>query len=101
MAITIDNLVFDGPHLNTSALGAKSGVYVILGRSFEGAQWTVVDVGESGDVAFRVGSHDRSHLWKCQGHTMLAVAVYYCDAVQRMKIESLIRARFSPPCGVR
>lgn len=101
MAINIGNYAFEGPFLNAGALFARSGVYAILGKSISAAPWNVVDIGESGDVACRVSSHDRFEDWKRQGHASLAVAALYCNASARMRIEAALRAQFNPPCGDR
>lgn len=100
MSIQIGNYHAEGPFGNAASLAARSGVYVILGRSSHGVQWTVVDVGESGNVCERVDCHDRSPHWKRQGHGELAVAAIYCDEKNRMLIERELRQQFSPACGV-
>lgn len=101
MAIKIGGYNFDGPFPNTDNLRNQSGVYVILGRNANHENWNVVDVGESEDVKERVSNHDRADCWKRQRYQQLAVAVYYCDARTRMKVEQELRAQFNPPCGDR
>lgn len=100
MAIQIGKHNFDGPHGNTGAIHAKSGVYVILGKS-GGTQWSVVDVGESASVRERLDNHDRQPCWQHRGHRELAAAVLYVPEQQRMQIERELRASFNPPCGDR
>lgn len=100
MAIQIGNYKFDGPHPHTSAVHARSGVYVILGRS-GGTQWSVVDVGESESVRERLDNHDRRPCWQRRGHRELAAAVFYAPEHQRMQIERELRVTFNPPCGDR
>ena len=99
MSIKIGNYNFDGPFTNTSNLKNQSGVYAILGRSASSQSWKVVDIGESATVKDRVESHDRSDCWKRKGHSTLAVAAYYCNESQRMRIEGELRNQFNPPCG--
>ncbi|MET0003657.1 MAG: hypothetical protein ABW087_08550 [Candidatus Thiodiazotropha sp.] len=101
MSIKIGNYNFDGPYTNTGNLKNLSGVYAILGRSTPGQNWSVVDIGESATVKDRVENHDRSDCWKRQGHSTLAVAAYYCNETQRMRIERELRNKFNPPCGER
>lgn len=101
MSITIGNLAFEGPFLNASQLLARSGVYAILGRTASNDNWKVVDVGEAGDVRSRVESHDRQDQWSRCGHGTLTVAAYYCDEVNRMRVESALRQQYKPPCGMR
>lgn len=99
MSIQIGNYHAEGPFGNVSGLLARSGVYVILGRSAQ-SNWIVVDIGESGNVNERVGCHDRAPTWGRQGHTQLAVAAIYADERNRMLIERELRLQFNPPCGV-
>lgn len=101
MSITIDQRVFDGPFTDANHLAARSGVYVILGKSDPALPWNVVDVGESGDVRERVVNHDRKPCWIGQRHVTLAVAAHYCDALMRVQIEARLRAAYQPPCGIR
>lgn len=100
MAIQIGKYNFDGPHHQTTGIHAQSGVYVILGKS-GGANWSVVDVGESQSVRERVESHDRQPCWKQRGFQELAAAVLYVPEQQRLRIESELRSHFNPPCGDR
>ena len=98
MSIQIGNYNADGPFGNVSGLAARSGVYVILGRTGP-ANWSVVDVGEAGNIQRRVDTHDRAPYWRGQGHGELAVAAIYADERNRMLIERQLRAQFDPPCG--
>src|SRR5690349_12120642 len=100
MSIQVGNYHAEGPFGNADALAARSGVYVILGRAHSGVPWSVVDVGESGDVRERVGSHDRAQDWSRQGHGELSVAAIYCDEPNRMIIERQLRLQYRPACGV-
>ena len=99
MSIQIGNYTAEGPFGNVDALRAQSGVYVILGRNNVGADWNVVDVGESKDIHERVKNHDRAPCWRGRGHTELNVAAIYADEFSRMRIERELRGQFNPPCG--
>lgn len=101
MGINIGNHAFDGPFINTSGLMPRSGVYSILGRDSEIDLWTVIDIGESGDVRNRVECHDRKPCWLGHSYRNLSVAALYCDEVARMQIERDLRTRYNPPCGDR
>ena len=101
MNIAIGNYDFEGPFDDASALKQQSGVYVILGHNSTETHWTVVDVGESGDVRARIQGHDRKDCWAKQPFQTLIVAVHYCDAVPRMHIEKILRENHNPPCGDR
>lgn len=99
MSIQIGSYHAEGPFGNASGLVARSGVYVILGRASWAASWSVVDIGESGNIQDRVGNHDRTPEWGRQGHGELAVAAIYADERNRMLIERQLRQQFNPPCG--
>jgi hypothetical protein len=100
MSIQVGSYHAEGPFGNVNGLNARSGVYVILGRSSVSASWNVVDVGESGNLQERVANHDRAPSWRGQGHVELAVAAIYADERNRMLIERQLRVQFDPPCGV-
>lgn len=100
MSIQIGNYQAQGPFGNEASLYARSGVYVILGRSHQSDRWKVVDVGESENIQNRVQTHDRAPCWRGQGHGQLAVAAIYADTRNRMLIERELRGQFRPPCGL-
>ncbi len=99
MSIQIGKYNAEGPFLNENQLKDVSGVYIVLGRSSQGENWNVVDVGESGTVRSRVSNHDRAPCWKRQGHSTLSVAPIYTGEAERMRIEKELRAQYNPPCG--
>jgi hypothetical protein len=69
MSIQVGNYNAEGPFGNTNGLAARSGVYVILGRSSQASNWIVVDVGESGNVQDRVENYDRKLCWSGRGRS--------------------------------
>lgn len=98
----IGNYNFEGPYTSTISLQNKAGVYAILSKG--GDQYYLIDVGESRDVKNRVEKHDRSDCWKRNGNGQLSVAVLYTPNQQqagRIAIESQIRDKYKPACGVR
>lgn len=101
MGINIGKYGFDGPYPSRDSLKAQSGVYAIIGRGSDQDEWKVVDIGESDNVRDRITNHDRVDRWKKQGHRVLNVAAYYCDARTRMGVEKELRGQFNPPCGDR
>lgn len=101
MSIQVGNYHAEGPFRNVQDLLARSGVYVILGRPNQVAQWRVVDVGEAGDIRERISCHDRGPCWRGQGHAELAAAVIYADERNRMQIERELRVQYNPPCGLK
>ena len=74
MSINIGSYHAEGPLGNDNNLQARSGVYVILGRRTETANWSVVDVGESENIRERVSNHDRAPCWCGHGHAELSIA---------------------------
>ncbi len=101
MAIQIGNYNFDGPFTTTGHLLNRSGVYAILSKNRTANAWSVVDIGESGDVRERIENHDRKDCWSRQNQGELAVAAVYVNEAQRTAIERELRVRFNPPCGLR
>ena len=99
MSIQVGRYHAEGPFGNEGSLQARSGVYVILGRSGQ-ANWNVVDVGESENIRERVANHDRAPCWRGQGHGQLNVAAIYADQPNRMLIERELRNQYNPPCGL-
>jgi hypothetical protein len=100
MAIQIGNYNFEGPFSSVEALRNTSGVYAILGSN-QPQQFAVLDVGESATLRDRVGSHDRQNHWRQCGYLTLFAAALYTDAHSRMRIESELRVKYQPPCGIR
>lgn len=101
--IRISGYDFEGPYTSTADLRHASGVYVILDRRSDG-KWSVIDVGESGDVRTRIENHDRKSCWERHRQGTLGVAVLYTpgwSADQRRALESKVRQEFNPPCGER
>ena len=95
---------FEGPWAQVGSLSKAQGVYAILGRNNSWESWSVVDIGQSGDVNDRVGNHDRSECWRRQGYRELQVAVLYTPGwteTQRVALEQELRRQYSPSCGVR
>lgn len=101
MSINIGQWVFDGPYPNANHLAPRSGVYVILGRNLPWQQWTVIDVGETGDLRQRISAHDRADQWRRQNYVELSVASLHCDERNRMTVEAHLRSAYNPPCGDR
>lgn len=103
MSIKIGGYDFEGPFTDTSRLRNEQGVYGILDQRSDG-KYYVVDVGESEDVRTRIENHDRSDCWKRNQIGTLTVAVLYTPGMSgdsRCAIESSLRDRYSPACGVR
>jgi hypothetical protein len=83
-----------------------AAVYVILCVD-ENGQWTVLDIGQSGQVGSRIDDHDRKDCWRrnCASNNIW-VCVYSMPLPQntkqdREKIEAMLRSQYNPPCGKR
>jgi len=83
-----------------------AAVYVILCVG-EGGTWTVLDVGQSGEVGSRIDAHDRRSCWvrNCTSGNIW-VCVYRMPSNQytkedRLRFEQALRAQYNPPCGKR
>lgn len=102
MSIALRNYQFDGPFGNVESLRNSSGVYAILTKGPYDSSYTVIDIGESGDLRTRISCHDGKDCWtRNQLGTGVFVAVYYCNQADRCRIEAELRFAYSPVCGVR
>lgn len=99
MSVSILDRPFEGPFADTFSLKNLPGVYVILGNN-GGDYWTVVDVGESGDVRRRVENHNRKRDWQGQKLATIAVAALYTRG-NREGLEREIRNFYKPLCDVK
>ena len=97
----IGNYSFEGPFPRAASLKNQSGAYAVLGRNGQADKWSIVDIGESAEVRDRVENHDRKDCWERQGYATLAMAARYCDTSSRVRIESVLRKQYNPPCGER
>jgi hypothetical protein len=89
---------FDGGYLNPDGLKIKAGVYVLWCRFKD--SWTILDVGESDDVRWRLSTHERSGGWKenCPGK-IYYTATYISDKNERTALEKKIRSSHKVVCG--
>jgi hypothetical protein len=83
-----------------------AAIYVII-CVVQGGSWTVLDVGQSGQVGSRIDTHDREGCWKrnCTNGNIW-VCVYPMPSSRfskqdREKVEADLRTRYGPPCGKR
>jgi len=102
MSITIGKYEFAGPYKSTEGLEDRSGIYAIVCK--KGEKYSLIDVGESAKVRYRVENHSRKNCWEENCNTSLEVAVYYTPNLwqsDRITIEQEIRGQYNIPCGVR
>jgi len=101
--IKIGKYEFDGPWLLEEAdLLDRACVYVILCKSGEG--YTIVYIGETGQVGTRLSTHNRRDCWRRNCSTSLYVAVYWTPSNQysseeRREIERELIEKYDPPCN--
>ncbi len=83
-----------------------AAVYVVLCVAQDGS-WTVLDVGQSGELGGRIENHPRRDCWlRCCPTGNIWVCVHQTPTnqvtkEQRLALESTLRKRYNPPCGER
>jgi hypothetical protein len=104
--VTIGGYPFVCVPLSGADFSDVAAVYVVLCVA-SGGSWTVLDVGQTGQLGSRIDSHDRRSCWtrNC-GSGNIWVCVYRMPSSQyteqqRLQVESLLRRQYNPPCGVR
>ncbi len=106
VTVNIAGYPFSCVRLDDADFSDEAAVYVVLCVS-EGGSWTVLDVGQSGEVGTRIDSHERRVGWEanCPSksiwvgvHKMPSPANTKDD---RLRVESALREQYSPPCGKR
>ncbi len=81
-----------------------AAIYVIICVG-EDRNWTVLDVGQSGELGTRIDSHTRKECWTRSCPTgNIWVCVYRMPSNQntkedRLKLETYIRQQTKPICG--
>jgi hypothetical protein len=84
----------------------RAAIYVIICVAAD-KTWTVLDVGQSGEVGSRIDAHDRGECWKrnCpSGNIWVCVHRMPTSTFtkeQRLARESAIRTATKPKCGSR
>jgi hypothetical protein len=100
MSISWANYEFEGTYSDTASLRNRSGTYVILTTTLD--LRTILDVGESSDVKYRVENHERADCWRKHANGKpIQYAVRYAPDGDRQRIEQAVRQRHNPPCGER
>lgn len=99
--INVGKYRFEGPVYNRQALKDAAGVYAVLDD--RNGRYSVVDIGESVQVRTRLENHDRENCWFRNITGRICYAAHYMPGSteqQRQAIESELRRRFTPACGV-
>ena len=104
--VTIGGLGFRCVTLSDADFADRAAIYVIICVG-EGGKWTVLDVGQSGEVGSRIDSHDRKACWSknCPSGNIW-VCVYSMPSSQytkedRLQLERKLRQQYNPSCGTR
>jgi len=106
-------LDWKGPYEDATDLTGRAGIYMIIaGRKASDGKWDtstckLLDIGQSGEAANRISSHDREECWKRNkpaGCTLLfkiaAMLSSDYDETDRRIVECCLRASHCPlPCG--
>jgi hypothetical protein len=105
MTFNAAGLLWEGPYRDPLQLEAAGGVYAVLCKTT--TEWSVLDIGESGNVAERLSGHDRKLSWfvhaMARGGEVWFAAHYTPGATAdgRRRIEHGLRQATNPPCGDR
>jgi len=84
----------------------RAAVYAVL-SVHANDEWTVLDVGQSGDVGPSVAAHPRNAGWKAHSPTGdIWIGIYSMPTASykkedRFAIERKLRKQYHPPCGKR
>ena len=104
--VTIGEKTFVCVKLSEADFTDIAAVYVILCVKQDG-NWTVLDVGQSGQVGSRIDDHDREECWdrNCPSKNIW-VCVYQMPSSQytredRERFEAQLRDQYQPLCGKR
>lgn len=104
--VTIGGYSFICVRLADADFADIAAIYVVLCVD-QNSQWTVLDVGQSGELGSRIDSHDRRGCWSrnCPSGNIW-VCVYRMPSNQytkedRLRVEKSLRSQFNPPCGQR
>ncbi|TAL70092.1 MAG: hypothetical protein EPN82_05635 [Bacteroidetes bacterium] len=83
-----------------------AAIYIILCVNSD-KSWTVIDVGQSGELGERINNHDRIDCWKrkCLNNNIW-VCIYPMPTLKytkenRLKLESELRSKYHNLCGKR
>ncbi|MDQ7788455.1 MAG: hypothetical protein RDU41_00190 [Clostridia bacterium] len=104
--VTIGGYPFVCVPLAQADFSDVAAIYVILCVA-QDRSWTVLDVGQSGQVGSRIDDHDRRGCWErnCPNRNIWVCAHRMPSAQhtkqKREQLESALRAKLNPKCGKR
>jgi hypothetical protein len=104
--VTIGGLPFQCVKLSEADFSDIAAIYVILCVDKNG-NWTVIDIGQTGELGKRIDTHDRRSCWEtnCPNHNIW-VCIYKMptdkyNKQDRLELEKRLRNQYNPPCGER
>ncbi len=107
VAVTISGRAFSCVRLAEADFRDVAAIYVILCVKPD-SSWTVLDVGQTGELGTRIDSHDRRECWARNCETKnIWVCVYPMPSTRyspqdRRALEAEVRRQYNPvPCGQR
>lgn len=102
--VTIEGKTFQCVKLSDADFKDIAAIYVIICVDKDGS-WTVLDVGQSGELGERMDSHDRKQCWlnNCPNKNVW-VCIYPMPSKDhskqdRLDLEGKLRDALKPTCG--
>jgi len=104
--VTIEGKNFQCVRLADADFNNIAAIYVIICVAKD-SSWTVLDVGQSGELGDRIDNHDRRQCWlnNCPNKNVW-VCIYPMPSKDyskqdRLDLERELRDELNPPCGKR
>lgn len=104
--LTIDGLPCVCVPLSDADFSDIAAIYIII-CVHPGGTWTIIDIGQSGELGSRIDSHDRRDCWKrkcTSGNIWVCVYPMPTDRYSkqdRLNIEHRLRSQHKNLCGER
>jgi hypothetical protein len=104
--LTIDGLYSVCVPLSNANFSDVAAIYIIICVNPDGS-WTIIDIGQSGELGTRIDLHDRRECWKRKCSTgNIWVCVYPMPAnkyskQERLNLERNLRSQHTNLCGER
>ena len=106
LSVTIGGKLFACVRVKDADFKDVAAVYVVICVAGDG-NWSVLDVGQTGELGDRIDGHDRRGCWEenCPSGNIW-VCVYPMPTAQytrddRLQFERYLRQMYNPPCGKR
>jgi len=105
-SLTIDGLATICVPLADADFSDIAAIYIIICVASDGS-WTIIDIGQSGELGTRIDSHDRQDCWRRKCHNgNIWVCVYPMPTKtyskqDRLDVEHSLRSKHTNLCGSR